>query len=649
MTQNVKKGLEFLRNGMLCYSGYIRQTHGTIEIHSADGNLELISPENFRREIVDGVIEFLAAGDNGMLHPVSTNWMDTERDCAKKERHLRTQIVTFVDGEFKRGVRLNVIFRGLETYCESMGLGKAPCERTLRSWRKFAKGHQSMMSPSWNRCGNRKQGPDEILLSCMSEVVNIAILGSDRFTLSAAWQVIEALYDTKWREANGTAPHPRNSIRKLKTFLRAMSWSETVKLQLDGRTARALTRSAVQRNTADVLWEVVEMDATVLDILVRDEQGHEIGRPVLYVAIDVATGYIVGLYLTIQKPSSLPFVECLRFMLFPKPDGFDAKYGILNRVEVFGKPALLRVDNGSEFIGIIATEYVRQLFGDTARCQPYKPEEKPHVERFNGTLKTYILTLAGATTSSVTGAKRTPPKSEKLYTIEELRKKIFQFVYDRYSLQSNALRSKRSGKAVAPVDIVRHMKMTFTEPVPVNRQEFERSLCFRRANRALGHDGITFDGWKYHSEKLKSMYANGGSVNVEFMYSDLDVTTIYVKPPSGELIAAFEKDWEGTSVDRELAKSIKAAIQAEGKELNRRTYAHKIAEFRALEKTVKSSRSRAKTARANDMVKAAEEHQRLTMPNKPSEPPIPYPRTPTPGSSDFMKDIPRGRKVGERK
>lgn len=656
MTQVIAGGLEFLRHGKHCRVGQLRQVFGKMEIHSDDGNFDVISQDTFRREIVDGDIELVARGPAGIAVAVSNNWMQREGPLAKEERCRRAQIISHVDDELKRGIHLNAVVRNLSSFCAATNLGKPPCERTLRNWRNRAYGHQSILAPAWNRCGNRKQGPDEILLSCIAEVVETLIIkSSDRFSLSATWGIVEALYEKKWFEIKGDIPRPKHSIRKLKNFLRAMSWSEVIKLRLDGRTARAITRTAVFRNTADVMWEVVEMDATVLDVFVRDDEGSEIGRPVLYVAIDVATGYIVGLHLTIQKPSTLPFVECLRFMLFPKPSDFDSRYQIKNRIEVFGKPNLLRVDNGSEFIGIAATEFVNQLFADTARCQPYRPEQKPHVERFNGTLKSYILTLPGATTSSVTGSKRTIPKGEKLLTLEELRRKIYRFTYDSYSLKSNELRSKRSGKAVAPADIVRHMHANFTQPVPVGREEFDQSLCFKQGKRKLSFEGVSFDGWNYHSEELKAWFAQVGPGECDFFYSDLDVATIYIKPRTGELIAAFEKDWEGSTIDRATAKNIKAAIIADCKMLDRRTYQHKLAEFREIQKEPGGSRSRAKAARINDTLMAAVEQQKRSMP-RPSPAPtklLEHLRQVTLNDGQVTtylpREGPRGRKMGEKK
>lgn len=650
MVQMVKVGLQFCRHGKISYIGQLRQMHQKLEIHSDDGDMAILSPDAFRREIVDGDIQMLVPAGDGTLRPVPGGWRESEGELARRERNKRANILMFVDEECKQGVLFKDILPKLDCYCKERQLGHPPSERTLRNWRKLARGHESMLAPAWNRCGNRYQGPDDILLGAIQEVFDAAIAGSDVFNLSQAWKLVEARFDEEWRREKGDMPQPRHSIRKLRMFLRSMPWSELLKIRMDGRTVRAMTRTAVRSHTAGIFWECVEMDATVLDILVCDDDRNEIGRPILYVAIDVATGYIVGLHLTIQKPSTLPFVECLRYMYFPKPEGFDEKYNIKNRIEVYGKPVLLRVDNGSEFIGKTSTELVRQLYGDSARCQPYKPEEKPHVERFNGVLKSYILTLSGATTSAVNGKQRPRMQGEKLFTVEQLRGKIYRFVYDRYSLVANEMRSIKAMKAVAPIDIWNEMKLTFTEPVPVGRDEFERSLCFTRQNRALGHDGISFDGWMYHSDELARMYGEFGPGRYEFLYSDLDALTIYVFPPGGgELIPAYEKALEGHSVDRLTAKAVREKLHADSKELNRRTFPHALLELRALQERVKSSRGRAKQARVDDLIHAASLHARRTMPREKPTPQQTIFQTHNPAAVDQTNGVSRGRKMGERR
>ena len=650
MTQRVQAGLQFMRGGKLSSIGHLRLTHQNIEIHSEDGNLALISPEQFRREVVDGDIQMLVLASDGKLRPVSNDWRERETDCSRERRSKRSQVLNFLEQERQHGHCFKDIVSSVQTFCDQHRLGKAPSERTLRYWRSLARGHESMLSPAWNRCGNRHQGPDTTLLTAIREVVDVAMGSTDLFTLSKAWELVVARYDELWQKSNCATFPPSHSIRKLKNFLRAMPWSDLIKLRMDGRTARSLTRTAVHVHTTGVYWDCVEMDATVLDIFVRDEDGNQIGRPVLYVAIDIATGYIVGLHLTIQSPSTQPFVDCIRFMYFPKPDGFDKKYDIKNRIEAFGKPIRLRVDNGSEFIGSTATELVRHLYGDTARCQPYKPEEKPYVERFNGILKTYILTQRGATTSSVTGKARLLRKGEELYLLDELAGVIFRFVYDKYALEFNELRSLKSGKAAAPLDIWRAMSATFPQLLPVQRDVFERSLAFKHETRSLGFDGISFDGWKYHSDELAKVYRNSGPRKCKFFYSELDAMCIYVdRPEGGEPVRAFEKTLEGTSVDRETARQLKKKIRADGKELNRRTFPHALAEFRTLQADAKRSRSPAKQAKINDLLNAAEEHIRPTMPASKTTFNCPPPSSGVQEMVSVIGTAPRGRKMGEKR
>lgn len=641
----LKAGLQICRRGKNAYVGQIRLHHHKVEIHSDDGDMLVLSTEEFRREVAEGDILPLVNAGDGSLRPLSTNWREMESDRARHERQRREKILGHFNGLCAEGLLIRDAVPKVADYCKSEGLGFPPCERTLRDWRRLAKGHESMLSPAWSRCGNRYQGPDEILLDVIAEVTNVAIVGNDRFTLAAAWTIVEARFDEEWRTRKGDVPLPRHSIKKLSNFLKSLPWTDVLKLRMDGRTARAISRTAVRTHEPGIFWECVEIDAAVLNIFVRSEEGPEIGRPVLYVAVDTATGYPVGFELTIQKASALPFLDCLRFMYFPKPNDFDDKYGIKHRIEVFGKPITARVDNGSEFIGKVATAVVCHLFGDSARCKPMTPEEKPFVERFIGILKTYILTLPGATTSSVNGEQRPPKPGEKLPTLEELRGTLYRFAYDKYALMVNDLRSKRYRKAVAPYDIWKEMEATFTQPVPVSRDEFERSLAYKRNSRQLAHDGINFDGWNYHSDELAALYMQHGPGMYEFMYTDLDAKTIYVVPPNGgELVPAFEKVLEDSVIDRAMAKAIKKQIQEQKVVLNRRTFAHTLAEFNAIKNKLKSSRSRGKQARVDDMLKKAADHARMSMPKRHVS--VSSPTQSSVAQADAAQVAPRGRKKG---
>lgn len=651
MVQMIKSGLEFMRFGKVCYLGEVRSAHHKLSIHADDGDMTILSPDEFRREVVNGSILMLVPDSKGILHPVPEGWKENETEKSKKRRSEIHRLIEHAAQCQLQGIPFKDMNASLTAYCIENRIDRPPKERTLRLWRNKSKCHESMISPHWNLCGNRYQGPTSLLLESIKEVISLKLaFQKNRFKMVDAWAEIQSVYDAKWREEHGDdARPPPHSIRQLRNFMRTMAWNDLMKLQLDGRTCRAITRTAVNPHTASKLFDAVEMDATVLDILICDKEEKEIGRPILYLAIDTATGYPLGVYLTIQKPSTLAFVECLRFMLFPKEDGFDTKYGIKNRIEVFGKPILLRVDNGSEFVSAVAEALVYQIFCDTVRCKPHTPQEKPHVERCNGTLKSHILTLSGATTSSVTGEKRVIPKDEKLYQIEELRTEIYQFLYDKYALRTNNMRSTLLKKAVAPMDCVREMLDTITLPVPVSRASFERDLAFKKDSRSLGHDGILFEGWSFHSNELASMYLKHGPGKYEFRYSELDASVLFVLPPNGgEPVPAFNKLLKEVNVDFGTAREIRKRMLAEGKELNRRTFEFDLARHQRRRDELKTSKSRAKHARVMEKMDAVDEHIRKTMPLRQGAQSVEQTAV-SPDAIQARKDTaPRGRRLGEK-
>ena len=164
MVQMVKAGLQICRRGKLSYVGRLRLMHEKVEIHSDDGDLVVLTVEAFRRELVDGDIQILVPNGHGEFKPVSQGWREDEGDVARRERNKRVQILNYVNDACKHGALLKDTLPQLASFCSEQRLGAAPSERTLRNWRVLARGHESMLSPAWNQCGNRYQGTDEILL-----------------------------------------------------------------------------------------------------------------------------------------------------------------------------------------------------------------------------------------------------------------------------------------------------------------------------------------------------------------------------------------------------------------------------------------------------------------------------------------------------
>ena len=93
MTLKIQAGLQVCRFGKNSWVGHIRLQHQKVEIHSDDGDMVILSVDEFRQEIVDGDIRLLVPAGDGTLRPLSTNWHENERARARQERERRMKII----------------------------------------------------------------------------------------------------------------------------------------------------------------------------------------------------------------------------------------------------------------------------------------------------------------------------------------------------------------------------------------------------------------------------------------------------------------------------------------------------------------------------------------------------------------------------
>lgn len=632
--QTIQLGLPFMKKGLTFTVTSLRLEHQQVVCEAANGAMLIVQAQDFMRQVAEGELTILARDQNRKLQPVPTDWQAREKERARIERIKRETLLKVEHEATSEGDSLRQAHQKIAALCHANSW-PVPSERTLRNWRKAKGSHAAALSPKWARCGNRHQGPDEPLLDAMVEVVDCTIFNQDRFTITSAWRHIEAKY-AEICANRGITPR-RHTKNKLTRFIKSVNREKLLHLQLDNRTARAITRTAVKVHGAERAWDLVEMDASTLDLLVRDEHGNEIGRPTLYAAIDVCSGYPLGLHLSIQKPSAQSFVDCVRYMYYPKPDEFDKRHGIQHRLEAYGKPVNLKVDNGSEFTGSHATILVERLFGDISRCKPYTPQEKPVVERFFGVIREYVRTLPGSIISAAHKDRRTLPKSEQLLTIEQLRSRLFRFIYDDYCMRPNEMRSWRHSKAVAPYDIWQDCSENFFPPFSPPLAEFNYALYYMSEMRKLNHTGISFDGLTYHSDDLAKLYGQFGPITCKVLYSDLDANSILIETPDGSsTIAAYAKELGEFQTDRPTAKEIGKKLREQSLAANARTYERLNAELKELQAEAKTSRSRNRQARAADLSQRAAHAARATAPRHTSDASTINTRSNAPVGSDWV-------------
>jgi putative transposase len=96
-------------------------------------------------------------------------------------------------------------------------------------------------------------------------------------------------------------------------------------------------------------WAVIQIDHTLLDIILSNALGQSIGRPWVTVAIDVYSRMILGIYISLDPPSAHSVGMCLTHAMLPKDEWLAARGFSHLKWPCFGLPDV--VPTGSKSTG----------------------------------------------------------------------------------------------------------------------------------------------------------------------------------------------------------------------------------------------------------------------------------------------------------
>ncbi|CAE6794009.1 Mu transposase C-terminal domain-containing protein [Nitrospira defluvii] len=139
------------------------------------------------------------------------------------------------------------------------------------------------------------------------------------------------------------------------------------------------------------------IDATVGDVYLRSEldRNRLIGRPVIYLVVDVFSRMIVGFAVLLEGPSWMGAMQAL-FQAFSNKQRFCAGLGITitpNQWPCEGLPDAILADGG-ELLGHDA-DSLTALGIQIHQAAAWRPDWKPLVERYFGLLNTHIEWIPG--------------------------------------------------------------------------------------------------------------------------------------------------------------------------------------------------------------------------------------------------------------
>jgi hypothetical protein len=280
--------------------------------------------------------------------------------------------------------------------------------------------------------------------------------------------------------------------------------------------------------------DLVEIDCHTAKILLVDRQNRVVGRPTICAIVDVATGWILALVVSLTAPKGELVLRALKECLVPKDQAFFDGFGIENRVILVGNLKTISSDQGSENGGDAVEAFVVNSGSEWHKCMPKHPEDKPHIERFFLELKRFICTLPGAT-ESVLMKRRTRTElaeQEACLTVDEFVQIIQKWRYDVYGVKTRRRVASPLRVRETPIESWKRLEQTVLLPLPPTPEELRDMFMVSETTRVLHKYGVEVGGIQYYSKELETLIAElGDGQEVEVRYDPSDVREIAVLNP----------------------------------------------------------------------------------------------------------------------
>lgn len=318
------------------------------------------------------------------------------------------------------------------------------------------------------------------------------------------------------------------SYGAIKRRIDALDPASRDRQRLGAKAARLLHQPAAGHVDVSAPLERVEIDHTLMDVIVRsdDPTSNFRARPYLTLAVCVFTKCVLGFHIGFEPPSALSIALCLAHAVYPKD--LLADYGLEAQWSMYGMPQSITVDNGKDF----RSEAFRRGCAQHGIVLSYRPVGSPHyggtIERLIGTFMRKAHVLPGTTKESVEAKGEYDAVANATLTLSELRRWFVGQVIAYHNSEHRTLRRPPADAWSPPIPA----------PLP-KRQDFLISFL-PGDSRVLSRTGVHLHSLQYWCEELRPFTTRKPRVQVVF--DPRDITWAYVRLPDGSVATAQVTD-----------------------------------------------------------------------------------------------------------
>lgn len=545
----LRVGMRFMKQGRE-YEILESLRGGNLKIKDAAcGNCSAQATNELIGDLFAGTIELIGENASGLVllerlgqnRVIDLAMLDND-DPLKGELFRRTTYVEEALQASRGALSEEILRQAIQRASEQAKDSRPPSLATLRRWVKLylSSGQDARaLAPSFKARGNcrgkiagKRLGKyteedyerAKIVASIVDRAIKTKYLTRERLSVAEVHEEVEraVITENQFRSEGDKLPMPAYSsvyraIKRLDPY--------DVCLAREGkRIADERFRANKQGPRPTRVLERVECDHTRLDVMVVDPITRlPLGRPWLTTVIDVYSKMILGFYLSFHPTGAVSVLQCLLHAIRPKGYLKNDYPDVEHEWPAYGIPECLVVDNGREFHGDDLEDACLQL-GISIQYSPVRrPNHRPSIERWFGTLNRRLIHgLPGTTFSNIFEKADYDPQKHAVVTLRALLEVIHIWIVDVYHHRVHG------GIQDIPY---RRWKASVSEwPPHVPRCSADLNILVGFVERrTVGPSGIELFGLQYNCAelgRLRRHLARGEKVKVK--YDPNDISRIYV-------------------------------------------------------------------------------------------------------------------------
>jgi putative transposase len=328
----------------------------------------------------------------------------------------------------------------------------------------------------------------------------------------AAWQrvAIDELYKAvklKCLALKIVPPSRRTVMRRRKALIDDAVYA---KLVMGGAAHWKHVGAPGKFDEAKYPYAIIQIDHTLLNIVVLDQEGRPIGCPWITVAIDVYSRCVVAFRVSLDPPSAGVVGLVISRTILPKNAWFEKidPTLLVYKAPFYGLPAVIHTDNGSDLKAAGVMETLRRFGIDSDLRPKEKTNYGGHIENLIGTLTKRIYGLPGAKPERTKVPKDYSPEKYATYTVEALEKWLAHQIFGTQNHEFH------EGIQDFPVDRFIHGLEQFTgaREVIAGAEARELETAFLPSFEAtVQKDGVTQYGITWWSPIFHAILARHGT------------------------------------------------------------------------------------------------------------------------------------------